>query len=74
MHVWFDTSSSSFFIQFCQLREDHAIDYNEFMQLFPVRVQRMRELKDGVGALLLSAYLTNVLQVLSGIQVSMHNV
>ena len=28
------------------LRQDHAIDYNEFMQLFPVRVQRMRELKD----------------------------
>lgn len=26
--------------------KDHAIDYNEFMQLFPVRVQRMRELKD----------------------------
>ncbi len=26
--------------------QDHAIDYNEFMQLFPVRVQRMRELKD----------------------------
>eukprot|EP00435_Cladocopium_sp_Y103_P013504 s2801_g3.t1 len=23
-----------------------AIDYNEFMQLFPVRVQPMRELKD----------------------------
>lgn len=26
--------------------KDHAIDYNEFMQLFPVRVQRIRELKD----------------------------
>ncbi|CAJ1342877.1 unnamed protein product, partial [Effrenium voratum] len=26
--------------------QDHAIDYNEFMQLFPVRVQRMRLLKD----------------------------
>lgn len=25
---------------------DHAIDYNEFKQLFPVRVERMRKLKD----------------------------
>ena len=30
------------------VEKDHAIDYNEFMQLFPVRVQRMRLLKDRV--------------------------
>ena len=67
--------SSSFFIHaFGQLREDHAIDYNEFMQLFPVRVQRMRELKDAMGVCCFNICAT-VLQGLSGIQdFSMHNV